>query len=385
MATRRQVKVAADTKPAVVTRRRASVSQAAQEPKARTRKTVIAAAAAEMAGEEPRQASYFASAEAKAENLKFFSTGCAVFDAALGGGWVLGRVSNVVGDKSSGKTLIAIEAAANFKRQYPEGHARYGESESAFDREYAEEMGMPEGVEYNPDGKPLETIEQVYDDLVRVMDANPGRPILYILDSLDAISDEDEMGEKDFNKGSYGGKKPKQISKMFRMLISRMESHPLHLMVISQIRDKIGAMIGESKTRSGGKALDFYASHVVWVAHIKTLKRVVKGIERPVGVQVLAKVKKNKVGLPFRQAEYPILFGYGIDDLTANVEWLIDNKREHCLEPLEITKAGYSTRITAVRNRGGDEARELREQLRQIVFREWEAIETSFLPKSRKY
>ena len=108
-------------------------------------------------------------------------------------------------------------------------------------------------------------------------------------------------------------------------------------------------------------------------------------IDRVVGVQVRAKCKKNKVGLPFRECDYPILFGYGIDDLTASAEWLIDNHREHLLQEVGLSKAGYKIRINHVRNNGGSEAKALRDQLTPIIKREWSSIEVGFLPKSRKY
>lgn len=335
----------------------------------------------------PAGASYFASAEAKAAGLKFVSSGCSIMDAALGGGYVLGRVVNVVGDRSAGKTLIAMEVSANFAITYKDGWIRYAEAESAFDKAYAAEMGMPvERVTFNADGQPIETIEQVHDDLVKMMDENKGRPGLYILDSLDAISDEDEMAEDDFNKGTYGGKKPKQIGKLFRKLVSRMEQENVLLLVISQIRDKIGVTFGETKTRSGGKALDFYATHIVWIATIQTLKKTINGIERPIGVRTRAKVKKNKVGLPFREAEYNIIFGYGIDDLTAAVEWLIEVGRgKELTEKLGITQAGYKVRIANIRNKGGQEVKDLRDQLRKMVFKAWGEIETTFLNKAKKY
>jgi RecA/RadA recombinase len=333
------------------------------------------------------------------EEFRFFSSGCPVMDAALGGGWAGNRCINIVGDSSAGKTLLAIEAAANFKLKWPDAHVRYAEAEAAASRKYAEMQGMPKDTEWNGDGNPIETVEDVYDDIKRVMKKQKGRPVLYILDSLDAISDDDEMEEADkvvvdkktgeessgFNKGSYGAKKPKQMSKLFRLLVDDMESHPLCFMVISQTRDKIGVTFGSTKTRSGGKALQFYCSQIPWLHTEEHQKRTIGGIDRDVGVQVTAKIQKNKCGLPFRIASYPIIFGYGIDDLTACTEWLLENKREGALDEVGLSKAGYKVRIRNLIDKGGEEAKELRTKLRDIVFREWAAIETSFLPKSRKY
>src|SRR5271166_4934530 len=97
-------------------------------------------------------------------NLEFIASGCKVFDCALGGGWPLGRISNIVGDKSSGKTLIAIEACANFSRQFPNGQIYYRESEAAFDTGYAQALGMPEEkVDFGDDE--FITVEDLFEDM----------------------------------------------------------------------------------------------------------------------------------------------------------------------------------------------------------------------------
>lgn len=335
--------------------------------------------------------SYFANVTEK-EGLKFVSSGCSVLDAALGGGWVLGRVVNIVGDKSAGKTLLAIEACANFHQQYPNGKIRYKEAEAAFDEAYAEALGMPVGaVDFK--GMPVapkdidknqNTIEALHEDLVYTMDQNKGRPILYIIDSLDALSDDAEQG-REIGDSSYGGSKPKKMGEMFRRLVDRMEEQGVLFIVISQLRDKLNVTFGEKQTRSGGRALDFYASHIVWLAEIGKIKRTMTGVDRIIGVNVKARVKKNKVGLPFRECAYPIIFGYGVDDMTANVEWLLEVGREKLLEDVGMSKAGYKVRINNLRDKGGEATREIRRKLNGMVAEEWRKIETGFLPKSRKY
>jgi recombination protein RecA len=329
-------------------------------------------------------ASYFASGSDK-DGLRFVSTGCMVVDEALGGGAVLGRVLNIVGDKSAGKTLLAMELCANFLRDYSDGWCRYAEAEAAFDKPYAGALGIPiDKILFNADDKPLETVEELYDDLVLHLDKFKGKPGLYIIDSLDALSDEAEMG-RDFNEGSYGGAKPKAIGKLFRMLVGRMEEQGVLFVVVSQIRDKLNVTFGETKTRSGGRALDFYASQIMWLAELSKEKKTVDGIDRIVGVNVEAYVKKNKVGLPFRRARYPVLFGYGVDDLTAGVTWLVDNKREHLLGELGLSKTGYKVKMANLRNKGGVEVASMRQALTTLIHREWAAIETTFLPQSKKY
>lgn len=330
--------------------------------------------------------SYFANVETK-EGIQFISSGSAIMDAALGGGWVLGRIANIVGDRSSGKTLLAIEACANFHRSYPTGLIRYAESESAFDEKYAEALGMPlEVVDFGGE-EPMRTVEDWYNDMVKFLDAREKdrRPGLYILDSFDALSDDAEMS-REIDKGSFGAGKAKKSGELFRKLVSRIEQMDVTLIVVSQIRDKLNVTFGETKTRSGGRALDFYCSHIVWLAEIGKIKKTMSGVERVIGVNVKVNVKKNKVGLPFRQCAYPIIFGYGIDDLTANVEWLLEVGREELLrEEIGMSKAGYKVRINNLRDKGGDEAREVRQKLTKLVKREWQKIETGFLPRSRKY
>lgn len=371
----------------------AAAKKAAAKPPARKR---VAEAPEEQTrrmrvrvGEDAPSRNYFANIEK--EGIQFISAGAALIDCALGGGWPMGRVVNIVGDRSAGKTLLAIEAAANFHIKYPNGHIRYAESEAAFDELYAEALGMPiDVVEFNSkSGKektPLQTVEDWYKDMLRVMAAHKDQPILYILDSFDALSDDAEM-ERDIDNGAtYGTAKAKKSGELFRKLVQRMEEQQVLLVVVSQLRSKIGVTFGETKTRSGGVALDYYSSHIVWLAEIGKIKRTIGGVERVVGADVRMRVKKNKVGLPFRQVDYPVVFGYGIDDLTAGVEWLLSIGSADILEKeLGMTKAGYKQRLLALRNKGGDEMREVRRGLADLVRREWERVEVSFLPKSRKY
>lgn len=411
MATTRNKVVAA--KPPVKTRVALAVE------KSTSRRKVVAA-------EGEQASSYFANVEEKT-GLKFISSGSAVLDAALGGGWVLGRVVNIVGDRSAGKTLLAIEACANFNKQYPNGKIRYNEAEAAFDEAYAEALGMPKGVvdfkgrpvdpedvvkhgellevladreagdraketaekaikrlEAKGVGRATNTVEALYDDLLYTMDQNRGRPILYIIDSLDALSDEAEQG-REIGDASYGGTKPKKMGEMFRRLVDRLEEQEVLFIVISQLRDKLNVTFGEKQTRSGGRALDFYASHIVWLAETGKIKKTMAKVDRIIGVNIKARVKKNKVGLPFRECAYPILFGYGVDDLTAGVEWLIEVGLDAKLTELGLSKAGYKISLPKMRDRGGDEVREFRKQLNAVVFSEWKRIEQGFLPKSSKY
>lgn len=316
--------------------------------------------------------------------LQFFSTGCTLLDCALGGGLVLGRISNLVGDRSTAKTALATEAIINFLRQYPNGSAAYRESEAAFDRGYAEAMGMPiDRVDFG-DEAPLATVEDFARDLFAFVakQKKSGEPGIYVLDSLDALSDEAEM-EADISKGTYGMAKAKQLSIMFRKMTRSIEDSKVHLLVVSQVRDNINPMaFGEKSKRSGGKALDFYASQVTWLAHIKTLKRTIKGIERPYGIEVRAKIKKNKVALAFRECDFPFYFGYGVEDLQASLEWLKSIKR---LDALDLSESGFKAYKEKLEDLSDKEYRDEQADIAKIVKKVWKEIDNTFLPKRQKY
>lgn len=258
--------------------------------------------------------------------MQCIHSGSTMLNLALTGmptaGWPLGRSSNIVGDKSTGKTLLAIEAASMFLGAPPKGidypHVRYLEGEEAFDPDYAAALGLPvEQVTL----KPLNTIEQLYtelEDVCKVKAKSHGN--LVIVDSLDSIDAQAEL-EKSLDEGTYDMGKQKQLGKIFRRLVKPMADSNTHLMIISQIRHNITTMPFSPKwRRSGGKALDFYCTHIVWLHEVKKLKS--KATSLVYGVNINAKVNKNKVGPPFREATFPLLFTFGIDDVISLINFL---------------------------------------------------------------
>jgi recombination protein RecA len=300
--------------------------------------------------------------------LRFFSSGCTPLDLVLGGGFPLGRMSNIIGDKSSGKTLLAIEACANFDITFPEGKMYYHEAEAAFDDDYARRLGMP--VDRITFIRDIDTVEVMFEKLLEILQEN--NEILYIIDSLDAISDKSEK-ERKIDAGSYGGDKPKKMSELFRRLAKSIENSQMHLMIISQERDKIGVTFGRKSTRSGGRALDFYASQILWLAEIGKIKRTIQKVDRKIGIEVKAKCEKNKVGLPFRECEIPILFGYGIDNITACLTWLKSVGR---LEESGFTTIGTENIETEL---------DLAKKVTDLTIQVWNEIEENFRPKVSKY
>lgn len=316
---------------------------------------------------------------APSTSLKFISSGCKLLDCVLGGGWVLGRIGNIVGDKSTGKTLLMIEACANFAIQYPKGDIYYREAEAAFDQRYAESLGLPKGrVDF---GNSFHTVEDMFEDLDKITSAHKGKPGLYIVDSLDALSDRTELKRK-IDEASYGGDKAKQMSELFRRLTKKVEDSNLCVLIVSQVRDKIGATFGRKTTRSGGKALDFYASQVLYLAHTGRLKRTVEKIERVYGVTIKAHCDKNKVGLPFRECEFDIRFAFGIDDIKANLDWLSDANK---LSLLDMTKVEVPKLIDSLEESSPEEIAEIRSSIDEAVQTGWYEVEQKFLPTRSKY
>lgn len=314
----------------------------------------------------------------EASSLKFIHSGCTLLDMVLGGGWVLGRIANIVGDKSTGKTLLVIEAAANFAKQYPKGKNYYREAESAFNKSYAKTLGMPDNVQYWPKVKgPFNTVEQFHDDLKAKTSylAEHNLPGFYSLDSLDALSDEKEL-ERGVRDATYGQDKAKQMSQLFRRLTRAVEASQLGVIVISQIRDKIGVTFGRKTQRAGGHAMDFYASQVIYLAHIKTVYRTIKGQRRAIGIMIKAKCDKNKIGPPFRECQFTIRFGYGVDDLQANLDWLKETGK---LKKYGLEYTNNSDDLS------DDEHAKLLVKSQKAVKEAWNDVETSFLPRRRKY
>lgn len=363
------------------------------------------------------------------------STGCRLLDRVLGGGFAEGRTGNIVGDTSTGKTLLAIETCANFVLKYPtakEAAIRYAESEAAFDIPYAKSVGLPEKrIQFNKGGVLLDTVEDWYEDLEAFCDhvegvkfvgyaakkgkekeseetdegessillkkvARKTKPILgrkplkaglYILDSCDALSDEDEKASK-FGKDSYGGKKPKLIGQLFRRIIRRLEKLNITMLVVSQVRAKIGVSFGKKISRSGGKALDFYSSQIIWLSDLGKIEETKAGIKRKVGTWTRVKCEKNKVGIAFRDCDLVIRYAYGIDEFDTALQWFIEVKRADVMGFPESGKAATAAAREYLKSLNGldaDEMKEERRLLNEAVDKVWFEIERKFLPTRSKY
>jgi hypothetical protein len=228
----------------------------------------------------------------------------------------------------------------------------------------------------------VDTVHELFADIMDFINSVPdGGAGVYAVDSLDAIGDADEMNGI-FGKQSYGTAKAKQLGVLFRRVVREAGKKNVLLLIVSQTRDKIGIVYGDKQSVSGGRALRYYSTHRVWLAGSKQLVVDIKGIKRPVGLQILAKCKKNKIAAPHRQCPIIIRYGYGIDEFESSVHWLKEVKR---LGRAGIDKTQVAKYLKAVDKMTPDEVKKERARLYGVVDKCWYEVERMFAPTRKKY
>ena len=327
-----------------------------------------------------------------ASDWKTIPTGSTLLDLALNGGWAFGRVINVIGDSSAGKTLIAIEAVANYARKYSLKNARYNEAENAFSRVYAESIGLPIGLKFTGDDKEKEedrhgspTVEAFQEDFEAFLKScnRSNEPLLYILDSFDALEAEKEL-KRDFGDRQPGAKAALS-SEFYRTHIGDIAKHDCLLMIISQVREAIGVMFGDTKVRSGGKSHDFFCSQIVWLSTGRKITGKVAGVEQTIGVHTKFNVKKNKLGKPYGSANLVIRYNYGIDNEVSNIEWLKE-ARLGAAGHLTIKIDEYAAALEEIRQKRDVEThKKMSEELDNAVRIRWQEIDAAAAPPMKKY
>ncbi len=274
-----------------------------------------------------------------AQDIQAVSTGSLGLDIALGiGGLPRGRVVEIYGPESSGKTTLTLSVIAQMQKLG--GTAAFIDAEHALDPQYAQKLGVDisELLISQPDNG--EQALEIADMLVR-----SGSVDVVVVDSVAALVPkaeiEGEMGEPQM------GLQARLMSQALRKLTANIKRSNTLVIFINQIRMKIGVMFGNPETTTGGNALKFYASVRIDIRRIGSIK---KGDE-VIGSETRAKVVKNKVAPPFRQAEFDILYGVGISREGEIIELGVDHRI------VEKSGAWYSYKSDRI-GQGKDNARE---------------------------
>ena len=265
---------------------------------------------------------------------KLVPTGSTTFNlecsGRVEGAFALGKLVNIIGDSSAGKSIfsLAIFAECSLDDRFKDYRFIYDDVEAAneFDLAYLFGDKVNDRIDQSIRSK---TIEELNDNLARSLSEK--KKFIYILDSFDGLTSEAAVKKDAANRvkrekgnktdGSYGDGKAKKASEMFNLRIQDLADHESLLVIISQTRDNIGfGAMFTPKTRSGGKALKFYSAHEIWLACQKKEK---EG-KRTVITNVQAKITKNKLTGRHGEAYFPILFDYGVDNISSCIDFICD-------------------------------------------------------------
>ena len=329
------------------------------------------------------------------ESYAFVSTGSALLNLALSdrtdGGYVLGKIVNEVGDRSSGKTFKCLTtlAEAAHSPAFNDYELVFDDAEAAnefnlvklFGQRTADRIQPPNLDRESPEHS--KTVQDFQGYLNKLLKAD--KPFIYILDSLDAISADEEIEHAEAvqkardagkeAKGSYGMQKAKHMSIMLRLIAAAIKKTQSLLIIISQTRDNVDPMSFTRKNRAGGRALEFYCSYESWLAVTGKLTTKINDKARMIGITTRVKISKNKFNGKIREIDLPIYYDLGVDDIGACIDFLINEKRwpkngagivdAHELR-LFMTRTKLIERI---------EENDLIEALHKVTQDEWESIE----------
>ena len=273
----------------------------------------------------------------------YVPTGSTLLNLALSdkvdGGFLTGKLGNIVGDRSAGKTFLALTVLATcaYIPAFDNYLLIHDDSEEADEFNTVKLFGQKAANRILPpslnrdDPKNSHTIMDFQCNVRRLLKGD--KPIIYIQDSLDSLKTKEELEHaEDLQKahesgkeakGTYGMEKAKQIGILLRLILSDLKNTESLVLIISQTRDNIDPMSFQKRTRSGGKALYFYCSYEMWLAVARQLNTNINNKPRNIGVISRIKGTKNKSSGKSREIDVPIFYDYGLDDIGSCIDFLI--------------------------------------------------------------
>jgi len=335
----------------------------------------------------------------KKARVDFIDSGCTTLNLALSGkgkdgGWPRGRISNIVGDGSSGKTLLALELAFSAFKNILKIKSQIFGKPKKLDIYYdniegvldfpIEDMYGEEFVEavHWERSKHFEAMSRKF--IKKALSLKKREAMIYIIDSWDSFqsakskaafleavkTDKELKGDYDLIVQKYASRK------FFPAFCDIMNENKIDatLIIISQVRSKIGITYGKKQYRAGGKSLDFYTHVVPWIAQVEKLKKKKKGREKVYGIRSAVTVERSKVAKPFREAEFIILYDYGFDDINSMIDYLW-GKKDIKFKGEEFKRKELIRYI---------EEEDLEDELRAETERVWQDIEGAFEDEVKK-
>ena len=256
---------------------------------------------------------------------EFISTGSSVLDLAISnrpnGGVAVGRITEINGLESSGKSLIGTHILSETQKKG--GLAVYIDTETSVSREWLETIGVNVQDLLYLHVETVEDIFQCIENIVtKIIESDRDRLVTILVDSLAGASTKVEM-EADFEKDGWATSKAIIVSKAMRKITQMVGRERIALIFTNQLRQKLGVMFGDPWTTSGGKALPFHSSTLIRLKNMGQIKDTGKNV---LGMKCRAQIIKNRLGPPLRHADFNLYFDSGIDDKGSWLQVLKDHK-----------------------------------------------------------
>jgi recombination protein RecA len=295
---------------------------------------------------------------------------------SIKGAYGAGKIANLIGDSSSGKTILAWSMLAEVCNDpsFKDYKLIYDDVEAALEINVKKMFGTKTSERVEKISS--DTVEDFYGTVVSL--TNDPTPFIYVLDSLDALTCVEEQKraeeyakEKSNKGGSFKTEKPRMIAEIMRVIVRKIKKSNSFVLIISQTRDNIGfSSMFVPKTRSGGKALKFYCTHEIWLAVGKKYKE----LEREIGADVQVKVTKNKLTGKKRSILFPLYYDYGVDSIGSCINFLLEEKHwKKSGSNIDATEfnlvSSYKKIIDHIENNS------LEKELDSIVNKVWNEIE----------